>query len=90
MELNRNGWFLSQYLTQLASEATEDRCQLEIMLAKAKKERKNIIEKDRKQQERLEKLVIEMRTSELNLHAKNNEIQELINKIGIDKSMSVP
>jgi len=77
MELNRNVGFLNQYLTQLASEVTEDRCQLEILLAKAKNNRKNIIEKDRKPQERMHKLAVEMKTSESKLHANNIEIQEL-------------
>ena len=54
MELNRynNVEFAKQCLIELANEVTGDKYQLEIMLSKAKREHRNIIEKGKKQQER--------------------------------------
>ena len=84
MALNRNtGGLTNEFLAKLANEVTEDKCQLEIMLAKAKKERRTIREKARKQGERMCKLTMEMRISERQLHAKNTEIQQLIDKIAM-------
>ena len=85
MELNRynNVGFAKEYLIELANEIIGDKCQLEIMLSKAKREQRNIIEKGRKQQERMHKLAMELSISDTKLHAKNSEIQDLIHRISI-------
>jgi len=68
---------VSQFFTVLASETKSKKIDLELRRVRKVKERKRLMQKARKQQERLVILAMNFKTTESNLQAVNHEINEL-------------
>ena len=81
----RSGQSVSQFFSALASEVKSKKIDLELRRVRKVKDRKRLLQKGKKQRERLEKLAMEFKATESNLQAVNNEIREL--EVEIEQSV---
>ena len=77
---------VTQFLSDLAKTTKSEKCDLELRRIRKIKEKKRLKEKIKKRQERMKKLVMEMKTDDKNLKAVCHEIQTL--DIEINRSAS--
>jgi len=68
---------VSQFFTVLASETKSKKIDLQLRRVRKVKERKRLMQKARRQQERLVTLAMNFKATESNLQAVNHEINEL-------------
>ena len=79
--LHNNSSSVSQFFNTLASEVTSNKIDLELRRVRKVKERKRLMQKARKQQERLKKLAMDFKSTESNLLFVNQEINVLNDEI---------